>query len=134
MLNAALFSPTSRVRLLTVATVLIAGDAGFVHWRQAMEGTVVAESKCPSGHGIVRVRAMPDDVILALLFIDGDGYWYRCEFYSDRDERLYSAKSYASHSYEARSIQIEWTARDDATVIFDGGGLRFRCNQGDWEY
>jgi hypothetical protein len=125
---------TRAIVLSVLLAVCVLSLLGYWHWELSYYGKVVAESECPDGYGLVRVRAMPTEPLLALLFVSGGGFRYRCEWYSKEDIRLYSAKSYGTQSYEARSIQVIWISKDYATVVFNGGERKFRCNHGDWEY
>jgi hypothetical protein len=124
---------TKALCIVAIPLVIILVWSGYIHWENSYCGKVVTESKCPNSNSVVRVRAMPHEPILALLFVTGAGFWYRCEWSSSEDDRLYSAKFYGTQSYEAISVQILWTAPDEATVIFNDGDVKLECNHGNWK-
>jgi hypothetical protein len=111
-----------------IAAAVAAYWAGCAKWRS---GTVllVSQNKDIFRRPTIRIRELPADAPWLGLLAAGslDNYVYRCEYYNDSSNTLFSCITYdENRGYPAGNPNVIWEPGGVAVVSLSGSKL-FRC-------
>ena len=116
---------TPKSRLLVSVVVIAVGVLLYLR----LQPTIVAESHHPrSGGGYIRIVAVPRSWFDALTVRDNP--FYRFEYHSPRDY-LWSAATFAGHSFYPQKASVIWESETTATAYLDSSPY-FQLRDGLW--